>query len=334
MFLADERVQVRNLAMESLCGLLATPLSRTDFLGKASISQLHAISALANSNNALTANHAYSTLVNLAATGLAAFPGFATKETIATIVANICSSKNVNADLACMLLNNLAKSPAVIQMIAVDTQLLDQLMHVFMLPTNTFNPSADFAFLAGIFANISTTSEGSAYVCGKLDSLIVMTEHPHLIRRGGVISAIKNVIYSSSHSIHLNLLRPDLNLLVHLLLPLCGPDDFDDDDLEGMPVELQFLGTEKRRETDPKLRIMLCETLLLLCGTIESRAVLRDNNVYCVVKKLHLDETDEDVQEVIEKLVNMLMRDEEEENANDKENVLTKDAFPEKASTN
>jgi Domain of unknown function (DUF384) len=83
--------------------------------------------------------------------------------------------------------------------------------------------------------------------------------------------------------------------------------------MEGMPDELQLLDPDKKRESDPKLRLALVETLVLLCGTRQGRDRLREVKAYDVIKKLHLQEKDEDVSEMIERAVNMLMRDEEPE---------------------
>ena len=78
-----------------------------------------------------------------------------------------------------------------------------------------------------------------------------------------------------------------------------------------MPDELTLLDPEKKRESDPKLRLAIVDILLLLCGTRSGREKLRKVKVYEVIKKVHLQERDEDIQERIESLVNMLMRDEE-----------------------
>jgi hypothetical protein len=52
------------------------------------------------------------------------------------------------------------------------------------------------------------------------------------------------------------------------------------------------------------------ETLLLLCTTRWGRDHLRTHGVYQVVRILHENEEDEQVAETIERLVNMLKRDE------------------------
>jgi len=44
-----------------------------------------------------------------------------------------------------------------------------------------------------------------------------------------------------------------------LLLPLAGPEEFDDDDMEKLPVDLQYLEPDKQREPDADIRRMLVE---------------------------------------------------------------------------
>ena len=109
------------------------------------------------------------------------------------------------------------------------------------------------------------------------------------------------------------LMNPELNLLVYVLLPLSGPEDYSLEEMEGMPDELQLLEPEKKREADPKLRIMLLEILVALASTLEGRELMRNIKVYPIIQKLHLQEKDEECIEEIEKLVNLIMRDETEE---------------------
>lgn len=53
-----------------------------------------------------------------------------------------------------------------------------------------------------------------------------------------------------------------MDILPHLLLPLAGPEEFPDDDMEKLPPDLQYLGDDKQREADPDIRKMLLEALL------------------------------------------------------------------------
>jgi len=77
-----------------------------------------------------------------------------------------------------------------------------------------------------------------------------------------------------------------------------------------MPEEIQLLPETKKREPDARLRLTLCESLVLLTHTRRGREILRDKKVYPVIKMLHKTEPDEDVQDACERIVNMLMRDE------------------------
>lgn len=53
-----------------------------------------------------------------------------------------------------------------------------------------------------------------------------------------------------------------MDILPHLLLPLAGPEEFPEDDMEKLPPDLQYLGDDKQREADPDIRKMLLEALL------------------------------------------------------------------------
>lgn len=52
-----------------------------------------------------------------------------------------------------------------------------------------------------------------------------------------------------------------VDLLPKLLLPLAGHEEFDEEDNDKLPIDLQYLGEEKTREQDPDIRKMLLEAL-------------------------------------------------------------------------
>ena len=58
------------------------------------------------------------------------------------------------------------------------------------------------------------------------------------------------------------MLSDDVDLLPRLLLPLAGPEEYDDDDVERLPDDLQYLPPDKEREPNPRIRKMLVEALL------------------------------------------------------------------------
>ncbi|KZV68777.1 DUF383-domain-containing protein [Peniophora sp. CONT] len=205
----------------------------------------------------------------------------------------------------------------------------------------------DLHFLASVFANLSATPTGRQYfvtaedftpfnTSGEktkeypLSKLSAFTEHPDLIRRGGVISCIKNCTFIKQA--HLAMLSsdstsvavppseekaPGMNCLPYILLPLAGPEEFDLEDQEALPEALQFLPPTKKREADSALRMLLVETLLLLCTTRWGRDYLRTNGVYQIVRAHHEQEQEDKVLVLIDRLVNLLKRDESETTMND-----------------
>jgi hypothetical protein len=63
-------------------------------------------------------------------------------------------------------------------------------------------------------------------------------------------------------------LGPEVDILPHLLLPLAGPEEFADDEMDKLPPELQYLPEDKMREPDPDIRKMLLEALMQVCGIL------------------------------------------------------------------
>ena len=240
------------------------------------------------------------------------------------IILLIILPTTVYADLCCMLLNNLSKFEFINSiLLKTDEQEmtgnLDNLLEVFARGEGKkFNQNADFNYLSGVFANISSTEIGSKFFLGdsRIDSekrllkIIAFIGHTNSIRKIGVLSVLKNCCFNSE--IHCWILtEQEINILPLLLLPLAGPEDLTEEESNGLPDELLFLEPDKKRESNPQIRLLLVEILLLLCSTRESREILRDKKVYSIVQKLHLVENDDQVVDAIDRLVQFLVRDEE-----------------------
>ena len=69
-----------------------------------------------------------------------------------------------------------------------------------------------------------------------------------------------------------------------------------------------------KREPNTSILVTHLETLLLLTTTRAEREKLREAGCYFVVRELHLSVEDEGVREGCDRLVQVLMRDEEGEN--------------------
>ncbi len=97
-----------------------------------------------------------------------------------------------------------------------------------------------------------------------------------MIRRGGIIGAVKNLCFDYDNHERL-LLSPEIDMLSRLLLPLAGPEEFDSDDMDKLPDDLQYLPPDKEREEDPDIRIMLLETLILVYNFIRNIQIAKNN---------------------------------------------------------
>ncbi|SAM02040.1 hypothetical protein [Absidia glauca] len=237
--------------------------------------------------------------------------------------------KSVLADLACMLLSNMTKTESICVKIldaqtnalpdlTQSTRLVDHLVEAFHVGhKKAYNPEAEYNFLASVFSNLSGLRHGRVYFLAPdkdglapLTKLQIFTEDENVIRRGGVITVIKNCCFETRQ--HEDLLDAEkLNTLPFILLPLCGSEEYDIEEFEQFPDEIQMLGDDKKRETDPILRTMLVESLFLLTHTRFGRDYLRQKQVYRVIQRLHIQEPDDDIKDKCVDLVQMLVRDED-----------------------
>jgi hypothetical protein len=183
--------------------------------------------------------------------------------------------------------------------------------------TKRYNPNATFTFLSTIFANISSTPAGSRLFLlpSTVDSqiriarLALFVSHKSLVKRGGVISTIKNICMTRPGPPLSLFQKEGCDLLAHLLAPLIGMDEYTSEEQELLPVELQFC--EREREVDAALRGMLVDCLFAVSnGGREGREYLRGCGVYRVLQKMHISEESESVREGIEVVVDLLERDE------------------------
>jgi len=245
--------------------------------------------------------------------------------------------KEPNANEISMLLANLAKHDDITEILNLERPApaelksnnkgIDQLLDLFVRGADgTYNKDADFDYLSYLFADLAKHEAGRKYFLTKqayddvvpLSKLVVFTEHSSTIRRKGVASTIKNAAFEvSSHPQFID--EDAINILPYLLLPIMGNEEYDEEDSLAMLPDLQLLPADKKREPDNAIIQTHVETLMLLTTTREARDLLREIKVYPIIRETHLQVEDEGVREACERLVQVLMRDEEGEEG--KENV-------------
>jgi hypothetical protein len=205
-----------------------------------------------------------------------------------------------------MLLSNLAKGDQIKALLTLNRKSLgdisqsdeamNQLMDCFVQGAEKkLNPHANFDFLANLFSDLTRFEDGRQFFLQRqeyddtipLSKLVVFTEVESHVRRTGVASVIKNCCFEVKN--HEQILAEEgINVLPYILLPLCGPDEYSEEENDGMFDELQLLPEDKKRESDPFVVTIHLDTLLLLCSDRKARDHLRRRQVYPIVRQLHL----------------------------------------------
>ncbi len=230
------------------------------------------------------------------------------------------SKESPVADPACMALSNLtvdrANCDAVAESLKEEGATLDKIVFVFCQEGYNSH-GATLHYLGPLVSNLSQLKWARAAISDPtgcvLQRLLPFTEYSaSRVRRGGVVGALRNCCFDEDR--HPWLLGEEVDLLPRLLLPLAGPtpDDADPEEVEKLPVDLQYLAEDKAVEEDPDVRRMLLEALTQLCATRKGREALRGAGAYAVLKPLHEKEKDRAVRLACENLVDIVIKKEEE----------------------
>ncbi|KAI9836054.1 MAG: hypothetical protein M1819_001665 [Sarea resinae] len=330
-FLHHGNTQIRQLAAENV---LPYTTSQPSLFKRDQLLPIRDLKLLVKdytpiSKNALTA------LINLA-DDREVLQCLATDNTfLESLLLRITSASEPNANEIAMLLANMAKSDdmrriftltrAVPKGLSTSDKAMDQLMDCFVKGAEgSYNKHADYDYLSYFFADMAKHPEGQSYFTTPqpydsnilpITKLTPFTEHASTIRRAGVASTLKNVAFAIPSHPTLLSSSPNsgANLLPYILLPITGPEDYPEDDVDAMLPDLQLLPPDKKRDPDPAILTTHLETLMLLTTTREGRDLLRDIRVYPIVRETHLGVEDEAVREACDRLVQVLMRDEEGE---------------------
>jgi hypothetical protein len=334
-FLEDPQEDLRAMAIRHLMSVAATEWGKEFF--RQSPTMLERVFRLVFSMDFLIAHDALSTLINLTVDPICReqflFTGTSRSTELQGLIRLTIDKQWPWADLSAMLLSNLTQEESVARQLmkmadhdgglvdessSTDFNItwLDDCLEAFLGGRN-YNSSADYHFLASVFANLSRYPSIRVYLVSSLNSsssplrkLLSSLQHPNVIRRGGIASLVKNCCLDVG--LHDHLLQEDLELLTYLLLPLIGNEEYSDEDMMGMPSALQFQPSTKERESDVAVRHLLVECLMLLMVKRRGRELLRERKVYPIMRELEKTESDATIKELIYSIVDLLLRKETE----------------------
>jgi hypothetical protein len=168
------------------------------------------------------------------------------------------------------------------------------------LDTQDHDPYQHFS---AILMNSTQTEAGRQFVLqirsgqSVLQKLLGQLRSPNPLRRRGIAGMIRNICMERDSAWWL---LNVVNINVHLLYPLAGPEALDLEDKQGLHVDLWMEGPDKVREPDHMTRLFLVESILLLLSTGRaSRQTMRLQRTYVVLKMADLVEEQEDVSSLI-----------------------------------
>ncbi|KAL2836220.1 hypothetical protein BJY01DRAFT_222326 [Aspergillus pseudoustus] len=326
-FLHHGNTQIRQIACENLVGYSA---SKPEIFKRHQLLPIRDLKLLVRDYTPIASN-VLTILINLSADEEVLDNLVSDDAFLETLILKVTNNKERNADGFSMLLANLGKSEKITRLftlkrraaepVSSSTYAVDQLMDCFVRGAESgLNQHANYDYLSYIFADLSKLKEGRSYFTSRQDydgvvpvtKLAVFTEHKSEVRRRGVASTIKNVAFEIPF--HPTLISEnEANLLPYILLPIMGPEEYTEEEMVDMLPDLQLLPPDKQRESDCGIIATHIETLLLLTTTREGRDRLRAINVYPVIRECHIHVDDDDVREACDRLVQVLMRDEEGE---------------------
>ncbi|KAJ7338265.1 hypothetical protein JRQ81_011009 [Phrynocephalus forsythii] len=312
VFLRPEaRPDLKAQATQYVMGLTGTLEGRQFLAGRPAF--VEALLLLAREPSMAIAKDAYRALINLA-TEPASHGAF--KKGLAGQLSLLLNPASPLADEACALLANLSREEASCRDLweALEQTAgggLGTLVEAFC--TEGFNAQASLHYLGPLLSNLSQLPEARDYLLDPsrcvLPRLLPYTQYSgSVIRRGGVVGMLRNCCFDHRH--HEWLLSEAVDLLPFLLLPLAGPEEFPEEEMERLPLDLQYLPPEKQREPDPDIRKMLLEATLLLTATPLGRQQVRAKGAYLVLRELHQWERDPRARATCEKLIQVLIGDE------------------------
>lgn len=315
----ESRIDLKHIALDHLVGLSASEDGIKTLLKNSQVIQ-HVID-LTNDKYEDVAKNALLVLVNVTsnptgATEVLKLKTDAFKSILEPLVGYVLNPEKKDADAACMILSNITRLEDQLE-VCVDTllPLLNDILNAFVnIEFNTKNSNLNY--LAPMLSNLS---------CSHRIRKWLSEENPHIplikllpfcnyeksyIRRGGAIGTIRNLSFDTEF--HKFLLSTDLDLLTFLLNPIIGNEDYPDEEMDKLPIALQYLPQEKQRDKDVDVRKMVLETLNKLCTKRFGREILRDNGVYYILREYHKWEKDATALLACENVVDILIQKEDE----------------------
>jgi len=314
----DNRLDVRAVALAEILGLTGTTEGLKALCTVKTI-QTTLVTLISDKADVI-ATDSMLALINLSSDPSCVDSLLENPELVPKLIELISDNESKFADKSTQILSNLTRELSccskVFEQMKKSGIGIDKLIN--LLCHEKYNKSEqDLRFLGPVMSNLSQLVDVRREILDPkkcvLQRLLPFTEYAgSVVKRGGIVGTIRNCCFETDH--HPWLIGQDVDIVPRLLLPLAGPtpEDLDDEEIESLPVDLQYLDDEKTVEPDVDIRTMLLEGLTQLCATKAGRIAMRKMNVYFILREFHKLETDRTCLLAAENLIDILIKTEEE----------------------
>jgi len=319
-FLGDPKSEIKILALQHLSGVSDSQEAR-DVLKKTNI--VNQLIKLMNDSNHVVSRHSLTILINLCQDA-DLLSEITKKNIVPRLVDGSTDTKNKLSEIFAMLLSNVTHTKeGCLQLMQCGKELeaffIMKLVQVLTMDSSSsdYLTSTKHNWIVNIILNVTQIQEGRKIVLDPENniflSLLPLVNHKNVIKRRGIIGIIRNCCFSEIH--HDYLISEKIDIFTKILLPVRGSGKFDDEDMDGMNPALHNnnIPANLTRDEDKECRRMLVESLVFLTSTKKLRIHMRKVKVYPVLRDFFKDEENDDIKESIEKVVELIIRDEEGE---------------------
>jgi len=329
------RLDVKLLALQQVLGLSASAE------GAAALScpaVLAALASLLKDPVEPVSSEACLVLVNLSSSSTTCSTILNLQPPIVPILIQLMQDKRGSkaklAEKASMLISNLSREQGAAR--EVNKQMVSAGLKIGQIVSLLYKEGEEpLPYLGPTLSNLSQLGEVRTQLLSEdqdlLQKLLPFTEYTKShVARGGVVGCLRNLSFSPAS--HPWLMGPKVDLVPRLVLPLAGPtpENLTDEEIEALPLDLQYLDDDKKIEEDLDIRTMLLETLNQLCATRQGRELMREKNIYVILRQFHNQEQDDTVRLAAENLVDILIKSEDEIKIDNYKDVeVPKDMVPE-----
>jgi len=325
--LPPQRIDVRAVALVQVLGLTGTAEGVATLRAAPTI--LRVLVSLLLDPAEVLATDASLALINLSADEATVPSLLELKDIVSNLYKMMQNKESKQADKATQVLSNLTRDQ--VSCDKVHRKLESSGIGVDSLVTilcheKYNNTGLEMNFLGPVLSNLSQLPQVRKQILDRekcvMQRLVAFTEYSaSVVKRGGVVGTIRNCCFDTEH--HQWLISNEVDIIPRLVLPLTGPssESITEEEMDQLPVDLQYLDEEKKVEKDVDIKTMLLESLTQLCATKLGREEMRSKNIYVILREFHKTEKDRACLLAAENLVDILIKKEEEINVDNYKNL-------------